>query len=75
MWDYILMVLFLEAELMENLKIGKDGQEDADASPNSYPQRPAEPDCKYYLRTGCCRYGSKCKYNHPTVTEQVVTIV
>ncbi|XP_074576143.1 zinc finger CCCH domain-containing protein 3-like isoform X2 [Curcuma longa] len=57
-------------KLMENLKIGKEGQERVDASPNSFPQRPGEPDCKYYLRTGCCRYGSKCKYNHPTVTEQ-----
>ncbi len=22
-----------------------------------YPQRPGEPGCKYYMRTGMCRYG------------------
>ena len=23
------------------------------------------PDCAYYMRTGTCGYGSKCRYNHP----------
>lgn len=31
------------------------------------PQRPGEPDCIYYLRNGKCKYGSTCKYHHPTV--------
>ncbi|XP_008796043.2 zinc finger CCCH domain-containing protein 65 isoform X1 [Phoenix dactylifera] len=30
-----------------------------------YPQRPDEPDCMYYLKTGSCRFGSSCKFNHP----------
>ncbi|XP_010248778.1 PREDICTED: zinc finger CCCH domain-containing protein 67 isoform X2 [Nelumbo nucifera] len=30
-----------------------------------YPQRSDEPDCSYYLRTGTCRYGSNCRFNHP----------
>ncbi|WOL10361.1 zinc finger CCCH domain-containing protein 5-like [Canna indica] len=30
-----------------------------------YPERPGEPDCSYYLRTGSCSYGDKCRYNHP----------
>ncbi|CAA2956855.1 zinc finger CCCH domain-containing 32-like isoform X1 [Olea europaea subsp. europaea] len=29
------------------------------------PERPGEPDCKYYMRTGGCKYGSSCRYNHP----------
>ena len=32
----------------------------------SYPERPDEPDCIYYLRTGFCGYGSRCRFNHPT---------
>lgn len=32
---------------------------------NPYPERPSEPDCKYYLRNGSCGYGARCKYNHP----------
>lgn len=30
-----------------------------------YPERPGMPDCAYYMRTGTCGYGSKCRYNHP----------
>ena len=35
----------------------------------SYPLRPGEPDCRDYLRTGRCKYGESCKYNHPTNVE------
>ncbi|XP_048321279.2 zinc finger CCCH domain-containing protein 34 isoform X2 [Ziziphus jujuba] len=31
----------------------------------SYPERPNENDCIYYLKTGYCGYGSRCRYNHP----------
>lgn len=31
----------------------------------SYPERPDEADCIYYLRTGFCGYGSRCRFNHP----------
>ncbi|GJN13264.1 hypothetical protein PR202_ga31616 [Eleusine coracana subsp. coracana] len=30
-----------------------------------YPQRPGEPDCSYYVKFGTCRFGTKCKFNHP----------
>ncbi|KAL1558438.1 zinc finger CCCH domain-containing protein 32-like isoform X1 [Salvia divinorum] len=30
-----------------------------------YPERPGLPDCAYYVRTGSCGYGAKCRYNHP----------
>ncbi|VAH83550.1 unnamed protein product [Triticum turgidum subsp. durum] len=30
-----------------------------------YPVRPGEPDCTYYLRTGLCRFGMSCRFNHP----------
>lgn len=33
--------------------------------PESYPERPNEPDCIYYLRTGFCGYGARCRFNHP----------
>ncbi|KAG2318212.1 hypothetical protein Bca4012_069184 [Brassica carinata] len=34
-------------------------------SGESYPERSDEPDCIYYLRTGVCGYGSRCRFNHP----------
>ncbi|XP_028055625.1 zinc finger CCCH domain-containing protein 32-like [Camellia sinensis] len=30
-----------------------------------YPERSGVPDCAFYMRTGSCGYGSKCRYNHP----------
>uniref|UniRef100_A0A7C8Z3T4 C3H1-type domain-containing protein n=1 Tax=Opuntia streptacantha TaxID=393608 RepID=A0A7C8Z3T4_OPUST len=30
-----------------------------------YPEREGEPDCSFYLRTGLCRFGSTCRFNHP----------
>ncbi|KAG6394796.1 hypothetical protein SASPL_145386 [Salvia splendens] len=48
---------FVNAEPMWRLGLG-DGSE-------SYPERPDEPDCIYYLRTGICGYGNRCRFNHP----------
>ncbi|KAL4603195.1 hypothetical protein ACB092_10G108100 [Castanea dentata] len=31
----------------------------------SFPERPGEPQCQYYMRTGDCKFGSSCRYNHP----------
>ncbi|KAL6905829.1 hypothetical protein ACP4OV_003430 [Aristida adscensionis] len=31
-----------------------------------YPRRPGEPDCTYYVKFGTCRFGLKCKFNHPS---------
>ncbi|KAH0994494.1 hypothetical protein GBA52_018358 [Prunus armeniaca] len=33
--------------------------------PGSYPERTGEPDCSYYIRTGLCRFGATCRFNHP----------
>ncbi|XP_012569971.1 zinc finger CCCH domain-containing protein 32 isoform X4 [Cicer arietinum] len=30
-----------------------------------FPERPGEPDCQYYLRTGDCKFGLACRYHHP----------
>ncbi|XP_009418524.2 zinc finger CCCH domain-containing protein 3-like isoform X1 [Musa acuminata AAA Group] len=56
-------------EAMWQLKI-EDGREAADGQLNPYPDRPGEPDCLHYLRTGKCGFGSKCKYNHPALGVQ-----
>ncbi|KAL6132426.1 hypothetical protein ACLB2K_064669 [Fragaria x ananassa] len=33
--------------------------------PGPYPERAGEPDCSYYIRTGLCRFGATCHFNHP----------
>lgn len=33
--------------------------------PSIYPQRPGEPSCTYYMKTGVCKFASSCKFHHP----------
>lgn len=35
------------------------------AREQQFPERPGQPDCKYYMRTGSCKYGLTCRFNHP----------
>ncbi|KAK6930132.1 Zinc finger, CCCH-type [Dillenia turbinata] len=34
---------------------------------NTFPERPGQPDCQYYMKTGDCKFGSSCRYHHPPV--------
>ncbi|XP_040361676.1 zinc finger CCCH domain-containing protein 37 [Rosa chinensis] len=34
-------------------------------SDDELPVRPGEADCPFYLKTGSCKYGATCQYNHP----------
>jgi hypothetical protein len=49
------------AEAMWQMTLG--GGESMEPGP--YPKRIGEPDCSYYMRTGLCRFGMTCKFNHP----------
>ncbi|KAK6947228.1 Zinc finger, CCCH-type [Dillenia turbinata] len=31
----------------------------------AFPERPGEPDCPFFLKTQHCKFGTKCKFNHP----------
>ncbi|KAG2693508.1 hypothetical protein I3760_08G100500 [Carya illinoinensis] len=31
----------------------------------AFPERPGEPECQYYMRTGDCKFGLSCRYHHP----------
>lgn len=31
----------------------------------SLPERPGEPECAFFVKTGICKYGAKCKFDHP----------
>ncbi|KAG5109610.1 hypothetical protein JHK82_038833 [Glycine max] len=53
------------SEAIRRLKINDNWDRDAAAQSTQYPDRPGEPECLYYLRTGACGYGSNCRYHHP----------
>ena len=43
-----------------------DGDGDGGGGVVSYPDRPGEPDCAFFIRTGTCGYGVNCRFNHPS---------
>lgn len=51
----------INEEVMRQLRLTESGS----MEPEAYPERPGEPDCAYYIRTGLCRFGVTCKFNHP----------
>lgn len=46
-------------------QLGLGGSAGGGDGGDSYPERPDEADCIYYLRTGFCGYGARCRFNHP----------
>ena len=32
---------------------------------HSFPERPGQPECQYYMKTGDCKLGPSCRYHHP----------
>ncbi|XP_073308210.1 zinc finger CCCH domain-containing protein 32-like isoform X2 [Primulina huaijiensis] len=45
--------------------ISPAGPSSSSQKEHAFPERPGQPECKYYLRTGDCKFGSTCKYHHP----------
>ncbi|KAM1025765.1 hypothetical protein ACFX13_039522 [Malus domestica] len=39
-----------------------------------FPERPGQPDCSYFLRTGDCKFKSNCKYHHPKTQTAVAPL-
>ncbi|KAJ0249780.1 hypothetical protein HA466_0152280 [Hirschfeldia incana] len=60
--------LMINQEAMWQMNISSDETMEL----GSYPERPGEPDCSYYIRTGLCRFGSTCRFNHPRDRELVI---
>ncbi|WCJ36195.1 Zinc finger CCCH domain-containing protein 43 [Euphorbia peplus] len=43
----------------------RDGLSNGDRRHHVYPVRPEAEDCSFYIKTGTCKFGSNCKFNHP----------
>ncbi|KAL1817578.1 zinc finger CCCH domain-containing protein 3 [Daucus carota subsp. sativus] len=53
-------------EGMRRLRVSEKEDDVGDDDSGIFPDRPGEPDCLYYLRTGMCGYGATCRFNHPS---------
>ena len=63
-----------EEEQCENLEDESAAKDDKSAR-FQYPVRPDAVDCSFYLRTGTCKFGSNCKFNHPIRRKNQVSFV
>ncbi|CAL6369428.1 unnamed protein product [Bathycoccus prasinos] len=43
----------------------ENDNDDWDLPPQNFPVRPNAIDCEFYVKTGKCKYGETCKFNHP----------
>lgn len=32
---------------------------------NIFPERPDQPECQFYMKTGDCKFGAVCRFHHP----------
>ncbi|KAJ9168523.1 hypothetical protein P3X46_020034 [Hevea brasiliensis] len=42
--------------------------------PIVYPQRPGQTECDYYMKTGECKFGERCKFHHPIDRSTVIAM-
>ncbi|KAK7350676.1 hypothetical protein VNO77_09547 [Canavalia gladiata] len=60
----------------ESDKVGGDvdgvenKEERSSVRAQQYPLRPEAEDCAFYLKTGTCKFGFNCKFNHPVRTRK-----
>ncbi|CAL0303661.1 unnamed protein product [Lupinus luteus] len=47
-----------------------DWKEVPDVTTETLPERPGEPDCPYFVKTQRCKFGPRCKFNHPKVSSE-----
>jgi len=58
---------------------GDDGEEHREERNSDvthhYPLRPEAEDCAFYMKTGNCKFGFNCKFNHPIRRKTQVLLV
>ncbi|XP_010913403.1 zinc finger CCCH domain-containing protein 8 isoform X1 [Elaeis guineensis] len=57
-------VLDPAASFLQNINL-QSAQASLGVIPTVYPQRPGEIECDYYMKTGLCKFGERCKFHHP----------
>ncbi|WOK95753.1 zinc finger CCCH domain-containing protein 37 isoform X2 [Canna indica] len=57
-------VLNPAATFLQNIDL-QSAQASLGIIPTIYPQRPGELECDFYMKTGHCKFGERCKFHHP----------
>ncbi|XP_020973028.1 zinc finger CCCH domain-containing protein 43-like [Arachis ipaensis] len=54
-----------EVEVEGDEEVEKKKDRSSGRVQQQYPLRPDAEDCAFYLKTGTCKFGFNCKFNHP----------
>ncbi|WOK98579.1 zinc finger CCCH domain-containing protein 37 isoform X2 [Canna indica] len=63
--NYITGAVNPAANFLQNIYL-QSAQASLGCIPAIYPQRPGEIECDFYMKTGLCKFGERCKFHHPT---------
>ncbi|KAK3022016.1 hypothetical protein RJ639_045177 [Escallonia herrerae] len=71
--SYLTSIICLDqgslSPVISNSVVGESGfvgqVQSLSSSVSPLPERPEQPECRYFMNTGGCKYGSDCKYHHP----------
>jgi len=62
------------SDWIENEVVSGDVDERSNGGAEQYPLRPEAEDCSFYLKTGTCKFGFNCKFNHPVRRRNQVSL-
>lgn len=62
------------SDWIENEVVSGYVDERSNGGAEQYPLRPEAEDCSFYLKTGTCKFGFNCKFNHPVWRRNQVSL-
>ncbi|PWA87973.1 Zinc finger, CCCH-type [Artemisia annua] len=60
-----------DSSLHNSSDSGYNGDDSNEESNIKHPIRPHAEDCSFFVKTGTCKFGLKCKFNHPVSTNHM----
>ena len=61
-----------DSSLHDSSDSGYNGDDSNEDSNLQHPIRPHAEDCSFFIKTGTCKFGLKCKFNHPVSAKHMV---
>nr|GEV44980.1 zinc finger CCCH domain-containing protein 43 isoform X1 [Tanacetum cinerariifolium] len=58
-----------DCSLHDSSDSGYNGDDSNEDSNMKHPIQPHAEDCSFFIKTGTCKFGPKCKFNHPVSTK------
>ncbi|XP_057515789.1 zinc finger CCCH domain-containing protein 43-like isoform X1 [Amaranthus tricolor] len=64
--ESVVLQAIIKIEEEEEEEEDEEQEEEEEGKSHIYPLRPYATDCSFYMKTGSCKFGQSCRFNHPT---------